>query len=76
MEMNRKDLLAVALVLFDDLAPWDRDGLTKTDLRRANKDSLNSFIDTMYRVRRSEMWYGDFEIWWRSVLISAGVWKE
>lgn len=76
MKMKRKDLLAVALVLYDELEPWDRDGLTKTCLRRANKASLNSFIDTMYRVRRSEMWYGDFEIWWRSVLIIAGAWKE
>lgn len=73
--MKRKDLLAVALVLYDDLAPWERDGLTKTDLRKANKASLDDFINCIYRVRRSEMWYGDFEIWWRSIMSSSGVWE-
>lgn len=73
--MKRKDLVAVALVLYDDLATWERDGITKTDIRHLNKNSLEGFINSVYDARRREMWRGDFEIWWKAVMRSSGVWE-
>lgn len=61
---TRRYLLALALVLYDDLSPWDRDGLKKSDLYRYRRNELILFCATIYKDRLETMDFLYFRCWW------------